>query len=360
MELESQIELDKIEKRNFSAKIKQSIKILKMSMYDLKVYVNLEYINNPALEIYEKENVSAKEKEINIKPYLFLEQHRSLKKFLIDQLRELNLDKRYLKSCKYIVKLLNGNGYLDVKLTDINMEIGIPLDILKKSLDIIQSLKPYGIGARNLKECLLIQMKKLGVNNDKIKKIVKYHLSDVGSGRFDLIAKDLSIKSSEVKKYVEFIKTLEPKPSRGFYTCKEASFIIPDAEMKFVNGKINIVMNDDSVPSLSINKSYEKVLKTRKKNFNKKYYEVEDEINMAYDIIRDIKNRRRILYNILKYIGNSQEEYFMYGKDKIKKISIDKLSLEIRIDKFIIKNAIKNKSIVTKYGIIKLEKIIDI
>lgn len=230
MRSETKIKLYKAEKTNFSAKIKQSMKILKMSMYDLKVYINSEYIDNPALEIYERDNSSVEnENDNNISPYLFLEKHKSLKEFLMEELKELRIDKKYIKSCRYIVKSLNGNGYLDMKLSDINRETGIPIDILEKSLKIIQSLEPYGIGARNLKECLLIQTKKLCISNDKIDQIIKNHLSDIGNGRLDLISKKLSIPEPEVKKYVKFIRELEPKPSRGFYTGEETSFIIPDA-----------------------------------------------------------------------------------------------------------------------------------
>lgn len=120
-------------------------------------------------------------------------------------------------------------------------------------------------------------------------------------------------------------------------------------------------MNDTVIPSITINRAYKKVLEKNNKNTKEKYYnKIKDEIDEAYNLINDIEERRKIVYSILEYIGNMQREYFMYGKDKIKKISLDNLCSEIGIDQFVVKSAIKNKSVLTKYGIIQIEKLIDI
>src|SRR5674536_222082 len=119
---------------------------------------------------------------------------------------------------------LDAKGYLAVSLQDICKELVISNKKAEMALEIFQSLDPEGIGARNLRECLTIQLYNLGMDDENICKIINEHLELLAENKYSEIAKELKISISEVQKYGDIIKNLEPKPSRGFYTGETVKY----------------------------------------------------------------------------------------------------------------------------------------
>lgn len=144
-----------------------------------------------------------------------------------------------LDICNYIVESLDYRGYLEISTGELAEELNIPEEIVNKALEVVQALEPYGIGARNIKECLLIQSLKLNILDDVIEKIILNHLENIAENKYETVAKDLNINPREAQRYGDLIKKLEPKPSRGFYTGEEVNYIIPDAEIKNVDGEFS-------------------------------------------------------------------------------------------------------------------------
>lgn len=263
MKLDYGMKITQDQKLVLTQSMQQSIKLLQMSMHDLREFIDNEYAENPILEISELDkgienntsedkydyknlikelesnnyknevdNNYVNNKETDSTPWNYIEKSKSLNEFLQEQLIGLNIDPYLVVVSKYIIESLDNRGYLEISTIQISNELNINQVKVEEALKIVQDLEPYGIGARNIEECLMIQSKKLSILDDTMEKIIKNHLGNIADNKYKLVGEELGINPKEAQRYGDLIKTLEPKPSRGFYTGEQVSYIIPDAEIK--------------------------------------------------------------------------------------------------------------------------------
>ena len=245
MKLDLNVKMTQEQRLIMTQNMQQSIKLLQMSLHDLREYIGNEYSENPVLEAneeynsYENETKEIKEidhkkiaeefyedyrdntekfysKEDETSPLNFIEKSVSLKEFLQEQLGELKKDPYIINICKYIIESLDAKGYLEIGINEIAEELSIPQKDAEEALEIVQDLEPFGIGARNIKECLLIQSEKLNILDNVMEEMINNHLENIASNKYDLVGKSLKISPREAQRYGDAIKKLEPKPSRGF------------------------------------------------------------------------------------------------------------------------------------------------
>lgn len=383
MNLDYSMKMTQQQKMIMTQNMQQSIKLLQMSLHDLREYIDNEYSENPILEIDEQNSMSeefqnsdlekynvekiAEEMDYDsykdkpeqsysnddVSPFNFIEEKKSLKEYLHEQLLEVNEDAYTIMIAKYIVESLDGRGYLEIPIEELASELKISNEDVEKGLKLVQSLEPYGIGARNIKECLIIQSINLNILDDKIEKIIQEHLEDVAENKYELIGKSLKISPREAQRYGDLIKKLEPKPSRGFYTGEEVNYIIPDAEIKNIDGEFFIVMNEGVLPKLMINKTYRDVLKNGKDTEVNSY--VKEKVNKAMFLIKAIEDRKNTLYRVLECLIEKQKEFFEKGYLYIKPLTLKEVSEKLEVHDSTISRTIKDKYILTSYGTIKIK-----
>ncbi|MDD7792823.1 RNA polymerase factor sigma-54 [Clostridium sp. 'White wine YQ'] len=357
-----------------------SVKLLQMSSNELLEYINKEYAENPVIDAnYEKdlEEVKMQDKydykemikyfefdnygnqsfgsydQDEVSPFTFISTEKTLKDFLLEQIMELSIDEFQRTICKYIIESLDARGYLDISLEDILEELNISQEVGEEALELVQSLEPTGIGARNLIECLEIQLTKRGYGNEKLYTIVEDHLEDIAENRYAQIAKALNITPKEAQEYGDIIKTLEPKPSRGFYTGEEVKFIIPDATIRKIDGEYFIIMNEGVLPKLSINPMYKEILNESKDNLAKDY--VKQKISGAMFLIKSIEQRKSTLYRVLEKILEKQKEYFEKGENYLKPMTLKEISEALDVHESTVSRAIRDKFILIDRGTIKIK-----
>ncbi len=383
MNLDYSMKMTQQQKMIMTQNMQQSIKLLQMSLHDLREYIDNEYSENPILEIsdhsslnndvqisdLEKYNAEKIAEEMDydsykdkpersysnedVSPLNFIEEKKSLKEYLHEQLLEVNEDAYTIMIAKYIVESLDGRGYLEIPIEELAAELRISSEDVAKGLKLVQSLEPYGIGARTIKECLIIQSINLNILDDNIEKIIQDHLEDVAVNRYEAIGKALKISPREAQRYGDLIKKLEPKPSRGFYTGEEVSYIIPDAEIKNIDGEFYIIMNEGVLPKLMINKTYRDVLKSGKDNEINSY--VKEKVNRAMFLIKAIEDRKNTLYRVLECLIDRQKEFFEKGYSYIKPLTLKEVSSKLQIHDSTVSRTIKDKYILTSYGTIKIK-----
>ena len=250
-----------------------------MASYDLREYINREYEENPIIEYqcteeyiqYKNEESILKEKSSD-EQYGQYKQYRkeikneniisikdkTLKEFLYEQMGEIDLTTEMKKVISYMIECLDERGYLNEDVSYIAKVLNIKVDIVQKSLEVLQGFDPVGIAAKDIKQCLKLQVKDLQFINEKerkhIYKVIDNYILDVAEGKLEELSSKMKIEEDEVKRYIDIIKKLEPKPSRGFYIGDEIKYIIPDAEIKKENGQYIVLMNDEILPKISINK----------------------------------------------------------------------------------------------------------
>lgn len=388
MKLDYSMKMTQEQRLILTQNMQQSIKILQMSLHDLREYIDNEYAENPVLEVNE-DMISQEEIQSNtvgeteekydhkklleelysdsyndkseriysgeedISPLSFIEKKKSLKEFLQEQLLEVSIPQDIAIMCDYIIESLDSRGYLEISTEEISKELNIDEEEIKKALKIVQALEPYGIGARDIKECLLIQSEKLNILDDTIEKMILNHLENIAENKYELVGKDLNISPREAQRYGDLIKKLEPKPSRGFYTGEDVSYIVPDAEIKNIDGEFFIIMNENVLPRLMINKTYKQVLDNNDNKETSEY--VKEKINQAMFLIKSIEQRKNTLYKVLECVVDKQKEFFIGGKQYIKPLTLKEVAEIIGMHDSTVSRAIKDKYILTSYGTIKIK-----
>lgn len=379
MEMNFNLTMSQEQKLVMTQQMQQSIKLLQMSSYDLRGYIEKEYAENPVLEanFNDVDNGEKKEqdridyKELikylefdnygsqsygdyddEVSPFTFISKEKSLKDFLEEQLIELNLTDRERTLSKYIIESLNEKGYLDISLEEIQRELNEDIEELEIALQIVQGLEPIGIGARDLRECLLIQLRKKRLLNDITEGMVINNLEDIANNKYQVIAKSYKITTKEAQEYGDLIKKLEPKPARGFYTGDDVRFIIPDAEIKNIDGEFFIIMNNKVIPTISINPIYNTILNEKDKDA-KEY--VKEKMGKAMFLIKSIELRKSTLYKVLEEVLKVQRGFFECGKKELRPMTLKQVADAIGMHESTVSRAIREKYILTSFGTIKIK-----
>ncbi|MDU5492118.1 MAG: RNA polymerase factor sigma-54 [Clostridium perfringens] len=381
MLMDFNLNLTQEQKLIMTQQMQLSIKLLQMSIYDLREYIEKEFSENPVLEAqYEDTKEVSKEQdrleykelvkylesdnygsqsygeydEEGISPFTFISKPESLTDYLEGQILELPIDEYMRSVCSYMVECLDQKGYLDIKKEELMNELDCSEEIFNRALIVIQNLEPAGIGARDLKECLEIQLERKGEYDPIVKEIIDNHLDDLADNRYQVIAKDLDITPKKAQDYGDLIKTLEPKPSRGFYTGDEVGFIIPDAEIRKIDGEFFILMKDGVLPMLSVNPLYKDILKDSTNDKEATEY-VKEKIDKAMFLIKSIEQRKSTLHKVLQKILEKQKDYFEKGEKYLKPMTLKEIAEKLEMHESTISRAIRDKYILTSMGTIKIK-----
>ncbi|MDZ5252202.1 RNA polymerase factor sigma-54 [Clostridium sp. LIBA-8841] len=381
MLMDFNLNLTQEQKLIMTQQMQLSIKLLQMSTYDLREYIEKEFSENPVLEAqYEDNNEIVNEqdrldyKELvkylesdnygsqsygeydqeGISPFTFISKPESLMDYLESQILELPIDEYMRSVCSYMVECLDHKGYLDIKKEELMNELHCSEVTFNRALIVLHNLEPAGIGARDLKECLKIQLERKGEYDKIVKSIIENHLDDLADNKYQVIAKDLGITPKKAQDYGDLIKTLEPKPSRGFYTGDEVSFIIPDAEIRKIDGEFFIIMNDGVLPMLSVNPLYTSILKDSSNDKEATEY-VKEKMSKAMFLIKSIEQRKSTLYKVLEKILEKQKEYFEKGDKYLKPMTLKEIAEQLEMHESTISRAIRDKYILTSMGTIKIK-----
>ena len=291
--------------------------------------------------------------EDEVSVFNFISDKKSLKDYLYEQLGEVKSDIKIKKIVSYMIESLDSRGYLENTLDEICNDLRIDEESGESALEILQSLEPCGIGARNIKECLLIQLKNKGFLDVILKEIILKYLVYIADCKYNYIAKELKITPKEVQAYGDIIKTLEPKPSRGYYTGEDIKFIIPDAYIVKIGDKYNVIMNKDIIPNITINNLYKQEILNGKNKREVEY--VKEKVNDAINLINNVEQRNTTILKLLECIVKKQNEYFESGQKYLKPMTLREVADEMHLHESTISRAIKDKYILTSRGTVKIK-----
>ena len=324
--------------------MKLSLNILEMSSMDLEKFIEKEFSKNPLLEIdFSSKNYNSKgDGSEESSPFDFISEEKNLIDFLEEQLGFLKISKEMRFLCTFIVNNLDKRGFLTITREELKSGCGFPLKDIDKAVEIVKSLEPVGIGAKNLEECLIIQLHKKNIIDQKLEYIITHFMQELASSKYDIICSKLNITEEYVVEYLKIIRSLNPLPSRGFYMGDTIRYIEPDAEIKNIDGKYIVVMSEKSIPKLKL-KSIE--------NAQEISGEMKNYFNSANNIIRCIEKRQLTLKNILDIILEKQYGYFSNPQGKLNSLTLKDVSSILKIHNSTVSRAIKNKYILTERGI---------
>jgi RNA polymerase sigma-54 factor len=268
------------------------------------------------------------------------------------QLTELPIDEEV--AARYIVGNLDERGYLQATISELVRQSGVSEASVESALARVQELDPVGVGARDLRECLLVQARTLEIDNPVVMRILDECLDALIKRDFRGIARALDITVAEVVEAAEIIGRLEQRPGRAF-GGDEPVYIIPDIYVHKVNDKFHIVLNDDGMPRLRINGLYRDVL-SRGNGASKDTKEyVQEKVRSALWLIKSIHQRQRTIYRVMESIIKYQRDFFERGINHLKPLNLRDVAEDIEMHESTVSRVTTAKYVNTPQGIFELK-----
>ncbi|MDD5595382.1 MAG: RNA polymerase factor sigma-54 [Candidatus Omnitrophica bacterium] len=355
MELKQKFALKKL----LVPQLQQSLKILTLSLPDLKALIEEELLNDPFLEDGSPAITRPRKNTISDKDLDYRLETMSKKTTLQDVLlRQLGMFANHdeeLRIGQEIIGNIDENGYLKASLDEICLAQNVILEQVERTLKLIQQFEPSGVGARTVSECLLIQLEISGENDPLLKTIVESHLENVAKKNYSLIAKALGQPVEKIEPLIKKISKLDPKPGRN-YCAEETKQVIPDIiiEEKDEDDELQIIINNEDIPDLSINKTYRQMLKSQNLDPQTKEF-LNQKLQNALELLRAISRRQTTLRRIVETIVEIQQEAIRGDLSCLKPLTFKDVAQKIEMHETTVCRAIMNKYVKLPFAIVALK-----
>ena len=251
----------------------------------------------------------------------------------------------------FIIGNIDEDGYLRATSDEIVAAGSYDPADVEKAISVIQSLDPIGVGARDLRECLLLQLEFLEVDHPMVESIVRDHWDMFMQRHFVQIAKALAIDMKTLEGVVEIIKHLDPKPGRK-YSNERAIYVEPDVYIQKVGDEYIIVLNEDGMPKLRINGSYRNMLNSMdSKSDGETVNYIKDKIRSAVWLIKSLDQRQRTIYKVAESIVKHQREFLEKGIDFLRPLVLRDVADDIQMHESTVSRVVSNKYMHTPRGL---------
>lgn len=284
----------------------------------------------------------------------FLTKRTTLFDHLYWQLQLSHFTDEEQKVGTWILGNLDEDGYLKVSVEDICSETNLSPDSVEGVLGRVQQFDPVGVAARDLKECLLIQLEHLSVRDHLAEKIVSEHLSLLKNRNFPAIARRLGVSLERVNHAALLISKLEPKPGKAF-GGDVAQEIVPDVYVYKVEGEYVIYLNDEGVPRLNVNPFYRSILSDSRGSFQGDRKYIQEKLRSALWLIRSIHQRQTTIYRVAKSIVKFQKDFLDKGIQFLRPLVLRDVAEDIQMHESTISRVTNNKYMHTPQGIYELK-----
>src|SRR5436190_13744044 len=396
MALEQKLHLKLSQKLIMTPSLQQAIKLLQLSKLELQEVLNQELLENPLLEETaeetkaEEEEAEAQEakteneeeakkpeetkekekdsfEEIDYDAYFqdyieygynprgMGEEHEefpientltrppNLTDHLTWQLNMSDSSPRVKEIGQFIIGNIDEDGYLRANAEEIVAAGPYDREDVDKAISVIQSLDPIGVGARDLRECLLLQLEFLEVDVPLVEAIIRDHWEMFMQRHFVQLAKVLGIDMKTLEGIVELIKHLDPKPGRK-YSNERAIYVEPDVYVQKVGDEYVIVLNEDGMPKLRINSGYRSMLHSMdSKQDGETVNYIKDKISSAVWLIKSLDQRQRTIYKVAESIVKHQREFLEKWIDYLRPLVLRDVADDIQMHESTVSRVVSNK-----------------
>lgn len=402
MALEQKLHLKLSQKLIMTPSLQQAIKLLQLSKLELQEVLNQELLENPLLEETAEEakseetpaeetkteeppkveteaDTDAKEKdsfdeidydayfqdyiEYGYNPRGMGEEHEefpientltrppNLADHLTWQLSMSDASPRTKEIAQFIIGNIDEDGYLRASIDEIMTAGGFETEEVQTAVDAVQSLDPIGVGARDLRECLLLQLRFLEIDEPLVEVVIRDHWDEFMQRKFAPLAKTLGIDMKTLEGIVELIKHLDPKPGRK-YSNERAIYVEPDVHIQKVGDEYVIVLNEDGMPKLRINSGYRSMLNSMdSKQDGETVNYIKDKIRSAVWLIKSLDQRQRTIYKVAESIVKHQREFLERGIDFLRPLVLRDVADDIQMHESTVSRVVSNKYMHTPRGL---------
>ena len=393
---------------NQSTQLKQELKInprlyqamdlLYMPLLDLQQHLKQELLNNPFLDMVEPEEDEEERTpndEIDWEEILLdgfdaggrREEHeekeyyepvtvdsRDLSDHLMEQIQLLELTPRQGLLAEEFVGNINEDGYLACSVDDIRDGINdvvtkaaeeserpddedLPLYTMAEveaMLQTIQALDPPGVGARDLRECLMLQLRDAGLEHSVPYRLVRDCFDELINHRWSEISKRFGISPVDVQRAADEIAKLDPKPGHKFSAASD-NYIIPDLIVDKIDGKYHVFLNDANLPRLKLSRAYQEIARDKKKFEGENKEFISNKLNSANWMIQAIEQRRQTMLKVMNYIVDRQRDFFEKGVQYLKPLTLREVAEVISMHESTVSRVTNEKFVQTPRGVLPLK-----
>src|SRR5437762_6427479 len=388
----------------------QAMDLLYMPLLDLQQHLKQELLNNPFLEMVEMEEEEEEEDEspeaeaateedkandeIDWEEILLdgfdaggrREEHeereyyepvtvdtRDLSDHLRDQIALLELSPRQQLLAEEFIGNINEDGYLACPLSDILVSINetvtnvaeevnpeledLPLYTMaevEEMLAVIQNLDPPGVGARDLRECLMLQLREAGLEQSVPYRLVRDCFDELINHRWSEVSKRFGISTTDGQKAADEIKKLDPKPGL-VYSDASDNYIIPDLIVDKVDGVYIVTLNDANLPRLKLSRAYQEIARDKKKFEGENKEFISNKLNSANWMIQAIEQRRQTMLKVMNYIVDRQRDFFEKGVQYLKPLTLREVAEVINMHESTVSRVTNEKFVQTPRGVLPLK-----
>ena len=401
MRLGYDLTIEQTQKLTMTPELIQAIQILQYNSQELEEYVSKEIMENPILEMdntvgndshgddkepeickseemmikqAEKDDFDLREKvveseydDISYRQWehrvsndevvsfdQYTSKEETLQDYLLLQLTFADLCECEKKIGRYLVQAIDENGYLTVDIEQAASALNVKPSAVSRILEVIQGFEPLGVGARNLEECLLIQLKAKGFEDESIRYLIMNHLNDIGDNRIQYIAKCMGLTVNQVQAIADLIRTLDPKPGRAFSSGEQVRYVVPDIIVEKEDDGYSITTNDNTIPHLMVSSYYINLAKTHKEDEEVQKY-LTDKYNSALWLIKSIEQRKRTIFNVANAVMEHQTEFLEKGEKYLKPMTLKQIADVVGVHESTVSRSINGKYIQTPKGVYEIK-----
>jgi len=284
----------------------------------------------------------------------FLSQAPSLEEHLNWQLGLSDAKPQITEIAHQIIGNLNEDGYLSVSLEELCQFARCTMEDAAEALKVVQFMDPVGVGARDLRECLSLQLQNLNLEESLAYKIVRDHLPLLEGHKFKEIASRTGSTFDDVVQAVECIKHLMPKPGQK-YSNQKPTYVQPEVTITKVEDEFVILLNDEGMPQLRLNASYKDLLKSNGVSGETKSF-LREKFRSAVDLLRSVNQRKQTIYKVCVCIVNRQKGFLENGFSHLRPMLIKDVAYELGVHSSTISRVVTNKYVDTPQGVMEMRK----
>lgn len=373
-----------------SPQVYQGLSILAMPITELQDLVDMELLENPVLEVDEFDEVPDEPEEErpdegdddrawdewldqyeeldsgdpivqrdpnaeDVDTEEFVGSIQSFDDYLLQQLAMVDLSEPVARAARAVVGSLDDDGFFCVSLDEISQIADVDAASALRGLEIVQQLDPPGVGARSLAEALRLQLGYLGIDEPLLLRIIDDHLDDIAASHLRKVARAMRVDEEEVRRLIEILRQLNPRPAGAFSPGPSPGYIVPDVSLRRFDDEWVITPNSDAVPSLRVSSRYRSMLREGSRADKDTVRYLKDKIRSAETFIRNVDRRKDTVSRIAQIVLEVQGEFFEDGKGPLRPLRLEDVAVEIGVHLSTISRGVTGKYMATPYGMFELK-----
>lgn len=374
MQLGMDVSIQQTQKLALTPQMEQSLSVLQMGTEELNQCIEEEVLSNPMLDYAkepEKKEVRRsqgegigyysrkKTEDTDYQSYLNAiadekSEDTELAEYLRMQLYTKKISPRRQKIGEYLIECLEESGYLKMDIDELAKGIGLSKEELEREIRFMQTLEPCGVFARDLKECLLLQVQGEEQMQRQARLLIEKYLDEIAQNKIPQISRQTGLTTAEITKTIQYIKEeLEPVPGRGYGCANRNEYIYPDITVKEDEKGYRIILNKEKVHTLELNREYLPMLGQVHSSEENKY--LKEQYQKAKILLRNIGKREETLAAVAEAIVDWQRDFFDKGKAFLKPMNLLDIAQELDVHESTVSRAVRDKYLECRWGIFELK-----